>query len=74
MGFDAQHVTEIDLDGVYVAGIESMKQEVSNAQVTMGPGSSNWVPHGENVRVNGASRGHSLPDCSSRFAPFPRQG
>lgn len=68
-GIDPQHVTQVRLDGVHIAGIETMKQEVSNARVTLGPGPSNWVPNGDTV--SGVAGNRQLPVCSGRFVPFP---
>ncbi len=71
MGVDALHTTEIEFDGVHVAGIETMKQQVSNTRITLGPGPSNWVPQGDDVRFTGTSGSRELPDCTSRFVEFP---
>jgi polygalacturonase len=73
MGFDAQHVTEVKLDGVQIAGIEAMKQQASNARITLGPGPSNWVPKGDNVRIEGIGGKRDLPDCTRTFVEFPAQ-
>jgi polygalacturonase len=70
-GIDAQHVTEIRLDGVFVGAVDGMKQQVSNAVVTLGPGPSNWFPRGDNVRVQGAAGKRQLPRCEDKFVPFP---
>jgi polygalacturonase len=70
-GVDAQHVTEIRFDGLHVEGVEAMRQQVSNARITLGPGSSNWTPQGDDVRVTGAAGNGELPECSSRFVVFP---
>jgi len=71
MGFDAQHVTELRLDDVHVEGVEKMTQQVSNARVSIGPGSTNWVPKGENVTVSGTSHEGGASSCAAKWVPFP---
>ena len=48
-----------------------MKQQVSNARITLGLGPSNWNPSGENVQVTGTPGKRDLPSCSAAFVPFP---
>lgn len=71
MGFDAQHVTEVRLDGVHIGGLDEMSQQASNARVSIGPGSTNWTPKGENVIVTGAGQGESTFSCDAKWAAFP---
>jgi polygalacturonase len=71
IGIDAQHVTEIRFDGVRVAGLETMKQQVANARITVGPGETSWIPHGEHVQVEGTAGKRHIPDCGGKFALFP---
>lgn len=70
-GIDSAHTSEIRLDGVRIGEIDGMKQQVSNASVTIGPGPSNWTPQGENVRVDGNGVERRLPACGGKFIPFP---
>ena len=71
MGFDAQHVTEVHLNNVYVEGVEKMTQQVSNARVSIGPGATNWMPKGENVTVSGTGHEGSSFTCAAKWVPFP---
>lgn len=70
-GIDAQHATRIKFDGVRIDGIEKMKQQVSHARITLGPGPSNWIPTGNDVKVNGKASSRQLGTCSDKFVPFP---
>jgi hypothetical protein len=70
-GIDAEHSTEIRFDGVQTGGIDSMKQQLSNAQITLGPGPGNWLARGKIVRVFGAAGTRELPSCSDKFTAFP---
>lgn len=70
-GIDARHITEIQFDGVWIGGIDTMKQQVSHAHITLGPGPSNWTPSGDNVKVSGTPGKRERPSCSTGFVPFP---
>lgn len=70
-GIDTRHMTEIQFDGVLIGGIETMKQQVSHARITLGPGPSNWTPAGDDVKASGMPGKRELPSCSDRFVPFP---
>ena len=72
MGFDAQHITEIVLDSVHIGGVEKMSQQISNAHISIGAGSTNWMPRGENVIVSGTGADHGTSSsCGSEWASFP---
>jgi polygalacturonase len=71
MGSDPQHVTEIRLDGVHVGGIDTMRQQVSNARIMLGPGPSNWVPQGDDVRIDGVAGEGNVRRCNNEFVEFP---
>ena len=69
-GVDAQHVTQIQFDGVWVGGIAAMKQQVAHARITLGPGPSNWIPAGDDVKVIGQLGRRERTSCSDKFVPF----
>lgn len=70
-GVDAQHATKIQFDGVRISGIETMKQQVSHARIMLGPGPSNWIPSGDDVKVSGRPSQSEPASCSQKFVPFP---
>ena len=73
-GMDPQHRTEVVFDGVEIGDLTSLKQTVENATITLGPGSSNWLPKGEDVVVNETPRPVKVGgSCDGRFVPFPAQ-
>ncbi len=69
-GVDAQHVTEIQFDGVWIGGIAAMKQQVAHARITLGPGPSNWIPAADDVKVIGQPGRRERTSCSDKFVPF----
>jgi polygalacturonase len=71
MGIDVSHRIEVQFDGVSIRGMENIAQRSAHASVTLGPGSSNWVPSGEDVSVEGIPKVPSGMTCSDRFVPFP---
>lgn len=71
-GMDAEHRTEVQMDGVQVDGIDQMKQQAEHARVQLGPGPSNWIPKGDDVFVSGTSSSGVLSPCISSFVEFPQ--
>lgn len=71
MGFDAQHVTEVRLDGVHVEGWDEMRPQVSNARISIGPGGTNWLPKGENVMVTGTGGDQKASGCGAGWVAYP---
>lgn len=70
-GFDARHVTEVQFDGVQIGSIATMKQQVAHAHIKLGPGPSNWIPAGDDVKVSGKPGRREPASCSDKFVPFP---
>jgi polygalacturonase len=69
-GIGPEHMVQVRFDGVTVGGIENMKQQVSHAQITLGPGPANWVPKGDDVLVSGTPAKGTLPSCNGKFVGF----
>lgn len=71
MGMDAAHSVELQLDGVWIGGMDKMQQQVQHAHIIIGPGPTNWLPQGEDVSVSGKTVGETGPGCSGQFEDFP---
>lgn len=71
-GMDTQHRTQVLFDGVDIEGADSMKQNVEHSEITIGPGSSNWIPKGSETTVTGKTGAHVTRfSCTNKFVPFP---
>lgn len=71
-GFGHEHQVQVRFDGVMVGGVENMKEQVSHAQITLGPGPTNWIPKGDDVLVSGTPNKGTLLSCSEMFVRFPQ--
>jgi polygalacturonase len=70
-GFDAAHMTGITLDNVSVDGISPSRVMASYANVTLGPGSVNFMPAGTGVTVTNGVSGASQPNpCTDKWVAF----
>ncbi|MDP9001517.1 MAG: glycosyl hydrolase family 28 protein [Myxococcota bacterium] len=71
-GFDSGHTTIFALDNVAVDGVGASGVEAQNANVTLGPGSVNFMPSGANVAVVDHRASVTTPiDCSARWVHIP---
>lgn len=76
-GQDAQHVSQVQFDGVHLDDPAAYTFFAKDADVTYGPGAVNFRLQGENVHARevpdgSAASGASASTCSGRFVPFPR--
>jgi len=71
LGFDAAHVLGVTLDNVVIDGIAPANVSSSNASITLGPGSVNFTPAGQNVTVTNSLSGSSQPNpCAGKWVTF----
>ena len=70
-GITADYKTVVRFDGVRVGDLNSLKQTVEHAVVTLGPGPANWLPKGDDVTVQGSLKEGKFASCSAKFVPFP---
>ena len=73
LGTDNYHRSRILFDGVQVEGFDPKLLRAQHARIRIGPGGLNFAPQGEDVVVEGSPGKVTVPDCSSRFAPFPAE-
>ncbi len=71
-GFDAEHPLKMTFDNVILDTPASIKTAASHASFTLGPGSVNFQPQGDDVSVSGNPTGGSPNACAGKFVPFPR--
>jgi len=71
-GFDAEHPLKMTFDNVVVDSPASINTTASHGSFSLGPGSVNFRPQGEDVSVNGNPAGGSPNSCAGKFVPFPR--
>ncbi len=73
LGLDAAHKLGIKLDNVFADDQQHSLFYNKDAEITIGPGSGNLVPAGDDVTIAHApdsAEGKAL-DCDVRFVPFP---
>jgi len=71
-GFDAEHPLKMSFDNVILDAPASINVMASHASLTVGPGSVNFRPQGEDVSVSGNAAGATPNACTGKFVPFPR--
>lgn len=71
-GLNAEHITQVFLDGVVVDGIKPDQARARNADISIGRKGANFTFHGEGVTVHTGSVGTSpdVSSCSDVFVPY----
>lgn len=72
-GKDADHVTEVRLDGVIIQGIKPDQVHMQFARVDLGKGGANFTPQGKGVTVNhsgGMAVQAGSKTCAGKFLPM----
>ena len=70
-GYDAAHLNSVTLDNVVVDGISASNVTASYTNITLGPGSVDFVPSGTGVTVTNDVAGSSQPNaCTGKWVTF----
>lgn len=70
-GISPEYKVHVHFDGVEVGDLQALKKTAEHADITLGPGPSNWMPIGDDVTVTGRPEAGSLPSCDGKFVDFP---
>jgi polygalacturonase len=70
-GYDPAHRLGIRFDNVVLDDPKSVKLTSVHAEVTLGPGTVNFLPKGEDVMVKGEPGRAAGGSCASKFVKFP---
>ncbi|HVY36352.1 MAG TPA: glycosyl hydrolase family 28 protein [Polyangia bacterium] len=71
LGYDAAHMTGLTLDNVVVDDLPPTNVNAGYANVTLGPGSVNFMPAGASVNVTSAITGSSVANpCTGKWVAF----
>jgi hypothetical protein len=71
IGIAPQLPMEVNFDGVSIAGLAGIRQQIAHVKVTMGPGPVNWTPQGEDVQIIGKAGKGKLPACKASWVKWP---
>jgi polygalacturonase len=71
LGTDDYHRTEVRFDGLAVDGYDVKQLKAAHARIVAGPGGSNLIPAGNDVRIEGDIHSAEGKPCTDRFVVFP---
>jgi polygalacturonase len=73
LGLDAQHILEMQFNGVASDDVRPEDARVAHARLSFGPGPVSLPAKGEDVKITQSSQGEKgeVPQCGLRFVPFP---
>ncbi len=70
-GFDETHRLEMTFDGVILGKPAETKVVAHHARITLGPGTVNFAPSGDDVVVTGKPGRANATGCADIFTPMP---
>jgi polygalacturonase len=70
-GYDSTHRLGIQFDDVTLDSPLQVKMMASHADITLGPGSVNFLPSGDDVRIAGKPGPGKTATCADKFVPLP---
>jgi polygalacturonase len=70
-GFDETHRLEMTLDNVILGSTAATPVVAHHARITLGPGTVNFAPSGEDVVVTGKPGRANATGCADKFEPMP---
>ncbi|WP_419805274.1 glycoside hydrolase family 28 protein [Terriglobus sp.] len=71
-GLNAQHVTDLKLNGVEITGVQPEQVKARNAAITVGPNGANFTFTGTGVTSSPSPTpaAHVSLDCNGKFMPY----
>jgi polygalacturonase len=72
-GFDEAHRLDLAFDNVIFSRPDSMPIAAKHALIRLGPGPANFLPSGDDVRVDGKSANGRAESCTAKFEPMPKR-
>jgi polygalacturonase len=71
VGFDAQHLLKVNLDGVYIDGVRAGQVKAEHARFLVGPNGTNIKLQGSDIEVRSQANQDKPISCKDAFVPFP---
>ncbi len=72
-GFDEEHRLDLAFDNVIFLRPDATPIAAKHALIKLGPGSANFLPSGDDVRVDGRPRNGRAESCTAKFEPMPKR-
>ncbi len=72
-GFDEAHRLDLAFDNVIFSRPDSMPIAAQHALIKLGPGPANFLPSGDDVRVEGKPLNGRAGSCTAKFEPMPKR-
>jgi hypothetical protein len=72
-GYDPTHRLGMTFDNVHLDTPSAQRISASHASFVLGPGPVNFLPAGEDVKVDAGAGQGTANSCAGKFVPMPKR-